>query len=109
MKARVWAVAGAGLAGILVLLPIPVMDLLMMVAMQFVIAVGVMGLSRRRIGLTKLVPLILAYALVGSGVGVCLEVGLLFLGKFLLAPFAFFWCYLLGELLLLVGTELPET
>ena len=105
MKARGLALVGAALAGILVLLPIPVMDLLMMLPMQLLIAFGVMAISKRKIGVKKLVPLILVYSLIGSAMGLGLEISLLFIGKFLLAPFAFVWCYLLGELVLLLGSE----
>jgi len=105
MKARGFALVGAAVAGILVLLPIPLMDLLMMIPMQLLIIGSVLAASRRKIVLKRLVPMVLTYALLGSALGLGLEICLPFIGKLLLAPFAFVWCYLLGELTLVVSQE----
>lgn len=108
LKARGVALSGSALAGILVLLPIPVMDLLLMIVMQFLIASAVLSVAGKKLGLARLLPLILVYSLVGSAISLGLEISLLILGKFLLAPFAFVWCYLLAELVLLVGHSPAE-
>lgn len=106
MKARGAALLLAALAGILVLLPIPLMDLAMMLPIQLVIGLTVRKLSRRAVLLKNLLPLVLFWGLLGSALGFALEISLLIVGKMLLAPFAFVWCYLFAELAMLSAPRL---
>lgn len=103
MKARGVALALAALAGILVLLPIPLMDLAMMLPIQLLIGLAVRRLSGRQVAFLSLLPLVAIYGLLGSALGLALEIFLPILGKLLLAPFAFVWCYLFAELAMLLA------
>lgn len=107
MKARIAALVLAVLAGVLVLLPIPLMDLAMMLPMQLLIGLAARRLSARPLRLTSLLPMVLFWGLLGSALGFALEVSLLILGKVLLAPFATVWCYLFAELAMLASPPAP--
>lgn len=108
MKARAVALALAALGGILVLLPIPLMDLAMMLPIQLLIGLAVRRISHRPVRFFSMLPLVGLYGLIGAGLGLALEIFLPFVGKVLLAPFAFVWCYLFAELALLLAPPLPE-
>ena len=103
MKARAFALALAALGSILVLLPIPLMDLAVMLPIQLLIGLAVRRISHRQVRFLSLLPLVALYGLIGSGLGLALEIFLPFVGKMLLAPFAFVWCYLFGELALVLA------
>ncbi len=96
---------GAALAGLVVLMPLPGLDFLMVLPIQFAIAVAVLAASRRSMGWTRLVPFVLLFALIGSAFGLALEIFIPLFGKLMLAPLALVWCYLLGEMVMLAGTE----
>lgn len=103
MKARLAALVLSVLAGVLVLLPIPLMDLAMMLPMQFAIGLVSRQLSGRPLRVAGLLPLVLVWGLLGTALGFGLEVSLLIIGKMLLAPFAAVWCYLFAELAMLAS------
>lgn len=109
MKARLAALVLAVLAGVLVLLPIPLMDLAMMLPIQLAIGLVTRKLSGRPLRLGNLLPLVLVWGLLGSALGFGLEVSLLILGKMLLAPFAIVWCYLFAELAMLASPRSSQS
>ena len=65
-------------------------------------------ISHRQVRFLSLLPLVGLYGLIGSGLGLALEICLPFLGKVLLAPFAVVWCYLFAELALLLAPPPAE-
>jgi len=103
IKARLLALVGAGVAAVLVLVPLPIADLFVMLPMQFFIVMAVRmasGQSMNPLGAGKLV---IGYALLGTFLSFVLCNMIFLIGKLFAAPFAFFWCYGLGELTLMQG------
>ena len=104
MKARFVAALGALIAAFLVLIPLPFSDLFVMVPMQFGIAAGVLLVTGRPLKPLSLGRGVLGYALLGVLLSFILcNFTIPFLGRFFAVPFAFVWCYGLGELTLLTS------
>jgi hypothetical protein len=85
----------------LVLVPLPVMDVLMLVPVQLAIAAGVTLVMHKPLHFKSLAKLVLGWALVGGVAGIAVQICVPLLGKiFLLPPLSAVWCYLLGEVTL---------
>lgn len=100
LLARFIALGGAIAAAIAVIFPLPFSDILFMLPLQLAIAGAVLVVTGQPLSLARTVKIVAAYSVVGAIICAVLSNSVPLLGKFVGAPFALIWCYVLGEIMI---------
>jgi uncharacterized protein (DUF697 family) len=109
MLARLIALVGALAAAIAVIFPLPFSDILFMLPLQLAIAGAVLLVTGQPLSVARTVRIVAAYSVVGAIICAVLSNAVPLLGKFVGAPFALIWCYVLGEIMIAQKANQTDT